>query len=64
MEYTEAALPYILILTALRCITELILKKDKIYIRISEISMFLFVLRHKILSINLRDFILASFLLY
>jgi hypothetical protein len=64
MEYAEAALPYILILTALRCITELILRKDKIYFRISEILMFVFVLSHKILAINLRGFILAAFLLY
>jgi hypothetical protein len=64
MEYAEAALPYILILTVLHCTTELILRKDKIYFRISEISMFLFVLNHKILAINLRGFILAAFLLF
>jgi hypothetical protein len=64
MEYAEAALPYILILTVLHCSTELILRKDKIYFRISEISMFLFVLNHKILAINLRGFILTAFLLY
>jgi hypothetical protein len=64
MKYAEAALPYFLILTVLHCITELILRKDKLNFRISEISMFLFVLSHKILAINLQGFILAAFLLY
>jgi len=64
MKYAETALPYILLLTILRQITELIIKKDKVFYRISEIAMFLFVISHKLLTINLRWIILAVFILF
>jgi len=64
MKYAETALPYILLLTILWQITELIIKKDKVFYRISEIAMFLFVISHKLLTINLRWIILAVFILF
>jgi len=64
MKYAETALPYILLLTILWQITELIIKKDKVFYRISEIAMFLFIISHKLLTINLRWIILAVFILF
>jgi len=64
MKYAETALPYILLLTILRQISELIIKKDKVFYRISGIAMFLFVISHKLLTINLRWIILAVFILF